>query len=159
MFGALMRRLKSSAAELVDDYIERAAVAGLFLIAAGFLVAAVTVGIIRLTGPVAGCLIMAVLFVIAGSLALLALKEEQRAEEEEQRQESESPALPALSGEDNELILAAVRAAAPVLVSEGGKMLFRNLPLLGAAAAGLFVMLRAAPGNGARAGGRPEAAE
>jgi hypothetical protein len=151
MLGMLFRRAQATVDHAVGQALMRAVVAIPFLIAAGFGTAALSMRLNREFGAETGSLILAFGFVLLGLLTALIVylrsTEAQNARDEPADTNGSAEAVgdadPTLiSGVDRELIAAALTSAAPLAVPAIMRMFLRNLPLVAAVAAAVFVISR-----------------
>lgn len=159
MFGSLFRRAQATVDRAIDGLITRAIVAIPFLIAGGFGTAALAMRLNREYGPETGSLILAGGFVGLGLLVALVVRVRSEAPTEGETSAEETPAsepaaaasadAPDLLGADRELIMAALTSAAPIALPAIVRTVGRNLPLLAAVAAAVFIISRDGQGSGA----------
>lgn len=148
MFDSLVREAQSKVDDALTGAIKRAAVGLLLVVAAGFATAALAVWINRQLGPELGNLIVALVFLVAGVIAYASLIKPAPAQSEPREEEIvDSIVEPAtasgrLSDADRELLLSAVTTGGPILLLRLIRVVLRNLPLIAALAAAIFVMSR-----------------
>lgn len=152
MLGMLFRRAQATVDHAVGQVLIRTIVAIPFIIAAGFGTAALSMRLNREYGAETGSLILAVGFVALGLLTALVVylrSSEAPNASEEPAADSASPETGANSDQtesfstvDRELLTAALTSAAPLAMPALMRMLLRNLPLLAAVAAAVFVVSR-----------------
>jgi L-lactate permease len=148
MFDSLVREAQSKVDDALTGAMKRVAVGLLLAVAAGFATAALAVWINRQLGPELGNLIVALVFLVAGLIAYMALIKPVPAQSEPREEEiAESIVEPAtasrrLSDADRELLLSAVTTGGPILLPRLIRLVLRNLPLIAALAAAIFVMSR-----------------
>lgn len=166
MFASLFRRAQATVDRAVETLVTRAIVAVPFLVAAGFGTAALAMRLNREYGPETGSLILAGGFAALGLLVALVMRvraESPPAPEaipEETADaaavNSETAAAADLTGADRELIMAALTSAAPIAIPAVVRTIGRNLPLVAALAAAMFIISR---DDGGRGGAAVEPAE
>jgi hypothetical protein len=159
MFGSLFRRAQATVDRAIDGLITRAIVAIPFLIAGGFGTAALAMRLNREYGAETGSLILAGGFVGLGLLVALVVRVRSEAPTEGETSAEETPAsepaaaasadAPDLLGADRELIMAALTSAAPIALPAIVRTVGRNLPLLAAVAAAVFIISRDGQGSDA----------
>lgn len=150
MFGSLFRRAQATVDNAIGQIVDRAIVAIPFLVAAGFGTAAVAIRLNREFGPETASLVMAAAFAVIGMLTALIvhLRAEAPAAAAENDGEAAAPETAADAEEtatsdiDRELVMAALTTAAPIAVPAVLRTVGRNLPLVAALAAAVFVIAR-----------------
>ncbi len=149
MFDSLVREAQNKVDDALTGVMKRIAVGLLLVVAAGFATAALAVWINRQLGPELGNIIVAVIFLIFGLIAYVALVKPPPAQteprEEELVDQIDAPTAGAsrkLSDADRELLLSAVTAGGPIVLPRLMRLVLRNLPLIAAIAAAIFVMSR-----------------
>lgn len=160
IFGSLIRRAEHAVENILDQALARVVIAIPLLVAAGFATAAGSVYLNARYGPETGHLIMAGVFcaiglLVAGYVAArsgssgtaatstLDGEPATAADSDGGAQASASTASAApFTGSERELVNALLATAAPVAVPGLVRMLLRNLPLLLAIAAAIYVMTR-----------------
>jgi hypothetical protein len=153
MFGMLFRRVHATVDRAVDDLVNRAVVAIPFLIAGGFVTAAVTIRLNQEFGLEAGLLIVASAFALLGLIVAVSVRnrsggtaeETGAANDEVTAQEPKSAVTNTaedLSKVDRELLMAAFTSAAPIAIPALVRTVGRNLPLIAAVAAAAFIIAR-----------------
>lgn len=160
MFGSLFRRAQATVDNAIGQIVNRAIVAIPFLVAAGFGTAALSMRLNRELGPETGSLVLAVVFGVVGLITALVvhLRSEKPVALGDDTEEAAAPDSNAASEGpdtadiDRELVMAALTTAAPIALPGLLRTIGRNLPLVAALAAAVFVIARdngAAPGHGA----------
>lgn len=148
MFDSLVREAQNKVDDALTGAMKRVAVGLLLVVAAGFATAALAVWINRQLGPELGNLIVAVIFLVAGIIAYAAMikpspaQSEPREEELVERMVEPASTSRRLSDADRELLLSAVTAGGPIVLPRLLRLVLRNLPLIAALAAAIFVMSR-----------------
>lgn len=159
MFDAILSGARREVEHTIDKFIERAMVVAPFLAAGLLLAAAGTVKLMRELGTEMGLVVMAGLFVVFGAVlaAVLWLPKATpaRADEDPNSYTAEDPEVQSSSQRrasptEQELITAAFAAVAPVAAPTFVRVLLRNLPILAAIAAAVFILTR--PGAAVGAG-------
>lgn len=152
MFNAIFRQAQQSVESSLHHVIDRAILAVLSLAAGGFATAAVTIYLTRRFGSEQGLLI------VAGGLALIALitalvqyssSGSRPAAPNEQTEPSASSqetggeaARRMLSDADKDLLVSGLGAVAPFIAPRLVALLLRNLPVLMAVSALIFILSR-----------------
>ena len=149
MFRALINDAKSAAGSAVGRYVVkylmRALMALPFVVAAGFVTAAITMMLIDRYGAVAACWMVAGVFVVIGLVATLIVTLDERGREIAERRAAELDAARAASAraaaQAPMMLLGALLSTSvgPGVVAGGAKALLRNLPLV--ALTGLIALL------------------
>lgn len=150
MFGALFRRLHATIDGVIGQLVSRAITALPFLAALVFAIVSLYLWLNRTLGPELGSLVLAAIFAVIGAIIAVATSSPVVAPEKNEPAvpvtalgEAASPGdLVGLSPEDRKLLMAAASTIAPAVIPGLGKALMRNLPLLAAIAAALFVLTR-----------------
>lgn len=148
MFDSLVRQAQDKVDDALTGAMKRVAVGLLLIVAAGFATAALAVWINRQLGPELGNLIVALVFLVAGLIAYMALIKPVPAQSEPREEEivegivEPATASRRLSDADRELLLSAVTTGGPILLPRLIRLVLRNLPLIAALAAAIFVMSR-----------------
>ena len=151
MLESLRRWAQSTVDRAIDEVVTRAIVVIPFLIAIGFGTAALSIRLNRELGPETGSLIMAAAFAGVGLLAALVVylrSESPATGNDEEGADGSSPDAqaatesPNLANVDRELITAALTSAAPLAMPGLVQMAMRNLPLIAAVVAAVFVISR-----------------
>jgi ABC-type antimicrobial peptide transport system permease subunit len=152
MFQSLFKRAEVAIEQSVGQVITRVLIAVPFLIAAGFGTAALSLRLNRQFDAETSNLIMAGLFGLVG-LACAMVFALKSAPEKNTGTASSAEAIPpqsepesnmAFSDTDRELLIAALTSAAPIALPQVARMVMRNLPVLAAIGAAIFVMTRPA---------------
>lgn len=149
MFESIIHRAQSGISKTVDQMLGKVAAVVPFAIAFGFAVAALTSWLYRELGTEAGNLVMAVIFTIIGVVvyAYIADGPESFAAGEDVAQGA-APAVYAeaqsssWSDTEKEVAAAVLSAVAPAAAPLILKLVLRNLPLVLAILAAIFVMTR-----------------
>lgn len=146
MFGALLRKAQSSVDNAVSQIVGRVLIAIPFLVAAGFATAALHSRVSAIYGAEAANLGIAGLYTLLGIVTAIVVSsrggDSQKMEAEPQpaaASEQSEPRRP-MSATDRELLMAALTSAAPIVAPTVLRMVVRNLPLIAAVGAALFVM-------------------
>lgn len=151
MLTALLNRAQATVDNAIGQAINKAVVALPFLVAAGFATAALTERMTRDFGTEKGYLAVAGIFAIAGLvMSLIALRPRTATPQSETADQnaavSNAPeaatGAPAISAIDRELITAALTTTAPIALPALFSALLRNLPLVAAIAAVIYVLTR-----------------
>lgn len=151
LFGSLFRQAQATVETSIGQAVDRAVLAVPFIVAGGFVTAAIAAYVIRVYGTELGSLIMALVFVLVG-LVVMGAQSAKRphaasrntatdAVEPAEADTSPPPDEP-MSKTDRELLFAVLTSGAPILAPQLFKMIARNLPLLAAIVAALFIMTR-----------------
>lgn len=139
MFRALVNDVKSAAGSLVARYVVRASVAVPFLVALGFVTAAVTLMLVDRYGAIAAYWMVAGGFTTIGIAAALVVsvkeQEEEVAEaraEETDTSKVNNAAVAQIAAQAPLALLGAILSTplGPSVLAGGGKMLARNIPLV-----------------------------
>lgn len=155
MFGSILQQAKVTIRSSISEAVDRALVAVPFLIAGGFLTTALAAYLIRSYGLEIGALIVGVLFLVIGLIVGAAVKSTAATSEPELEPSSESTASSGSpsgsaaneqwwSETEMDVVKAAAAAAVPYTVPVLMRLALRNLPLIAAVAAALFVFTRPA---------------
>ena len=156
MFQAVFRRAQAAVETSIDQAINRTIMMVPFLVAAGFATAALAYRLNRAFGPETGNLLMAALCVAVGVLTAAVMSSRQKpatdavevaAQPEAIATEGKEATSSPLADVDRELITAALTSIAPMAVPQVLRMVTRNLPLIAAIAAGMFVISRPVTSN------------
>jgi hypothetical protein len=149
MMQSLFRRAEVAIEQSVGHVVTRVLIAVPFLIAAGFGTAALSLRLNRQYDTETSNLIMAGLFGLVGlgCALIFALrsspeKKAGTATDTEAAPEPDSAGDTAFSDTDRELLMAALTTAAPIALPQVARMVMRNLPVLAAVGAAIFVMTR-----------------
>lgn len=159
MFNSIITRISSSVDNVVGHIVNRAIIAIPFVIAAGFATASASLWLNRQYGAEVGNLIMAGVFALCGLVCLAILSTSTKASAASGAATA-SPAAEAdssahegakapMSEADRELLMSALATATPLALPAVLRLLLRNLPLIAAVAAALFVSM--APSSDAQA--------
>lgn len=156
MFHALFRRAEVAIEHSIGQIAIRLLVATPFLIAAGFATAALSLRLAREYGQETANLLLAGLFLLVGLLiGIVAALQAPAMPAPEAAAAGEGPSdhpRPTdntdLSSADRELLMAALASVAPVAIPVLAQRLLRNLPLIAAVGAAVFVMTRPTPNAG-----------
>ncbi len=150
MLRALINDAKSAAGSAVGKYVVkyllRASVALPFVVAVGFIIAAVTMMLIDRYGAIAACWMAAGTFGIIGLVATLVITLNERGREIAERRAAELDAARAASAravaQAPMMLLGALLSTSvgPGVVAGGAKALARNLPLVALTALIAFLM-------------------
>lgn len=152
MFQSLFRRAEVAIEHTVGHVVTRVLIAVPFLIAAGFGTAALSLRLNRKFDVETSNLIMAGLFLLVGFACaiIFALKPSPAkrggtaADAEAEPAQPEQASNSTFSDTDRELLIAALTSAAPIALPKVARMVMRNLPVLVAIGAAIFVMTRPA---------------
>lgn len=157
MFGWLFRQAQETVETTIDYAIARVVVALPFIVAAGFAIAALTLFLIRSLGGEAATLIMAAAFTVVGLIAMATVHA--RASRQNASSQGGGSAEPGgqttdatgsetsalgLDTRDREAMLAALTAVGPMALPHLLRLVFRNIPILAAGAAAIYVLARSA---------------
>lgn len=155
IFGSVIRRAEHAVENIVDQTLARVIVAIPLLVAAGFATASASVFLNAKYGPELGHLIMASVFAAIGLVAAIVVSvksngktDTQTAIEERSTQapgdaaEAQGDATTPLTSSERELVNALLASAAPIAVPGLLRILLRNIPILLALLAAIFVMTR-----------------
>lgn len=151
MFDSLMREARSTVDNALSSVLYRAGVALLLLVAVGFATASLSIWINRQLGPESGNLVVAaiylvaglILYVVAGTSDSSALLTPVAAETAPQTGERRDAGQHSLSSEiDRELLYSAAASALPFALPRLTRLMMRNIPLLAAIAAAIYIMTR-----------------
>lgn len=150
MFGSLFRRAQATVDNAIGQIVNRAIVAIPFLVAAGFGTAALALRLNRELGPETASLVLAAGFSVVGLLTALIVysRPEKAAVAVEEpgpdvaTSEAATGQEPGIADIDRELIMAALTTAAPMAIPGVLRVLGRNLPLVAAVAAAVFLIAR-----------------
>lgn len=157
IFGSLIRRAEDAVENIVDQALARVLIAVPLIIAAGFATAAGSNYLNARYGPELGNLLMAAVFVVlglgvAGYVALKSKKTGDASEDAQQTGAPEAIGEPAsgasapLSSSERELMNSVFASAAPVAIPGLVRMLLRNIPLVLALIAAVYILTRNAEG-------------
>jgi len=158
MFGSIVRLAQAEVENSIGHIVDKIIVVVPFLIALGFGAAAVSIRVVELYGAVSGLLLMAAAFVILGALIAVftSYRRSRRpatlksvahgsaapVSDENPTAETDSPQAMAA---DRELLISALTAAAPIALPQLLRLILKNLPLLAAICAAVFVLTRPTP--------------
>lgn len=161
MFGVLFRRAQDTVDNAISVAVNRALVVIPFLVATAFAVAALAFRLNREYGPETANLMLAGLFVVVGIIAAIVVQlrtPHSAAASITPTTTSSDDVTPdatagaptgifasvadQLSKTDRDLLMAALTSAAPIALPNLVKLVLRNLPLIVAIAAALFVLSR-----------------
>jgi hypothetical protein len=159
MFQSLFRRAEVALEHTVGHVATRVFIAVPFLVAAGFGTAALSVRLRREFDVETSYLILAGLYVLVGfALAIILALRPSRGEPASTAADAEAKApqpaadtIAAFSDTDRELLIAALTSAAPIALPHVARMVVRNLPILAAVGAAIFVMTRSESQSGSMA--------
>ena len=151
MFQQLFRRAQASVELTIEHAMLRAVMVVPFLIAAGFGAAALSYRLNADFGPEAGNLIMAGVFVVVGLVIVGVMALRAPAAASPAVGDSKPADVPHLASDvsatrindtDHELIAAALASVAPMVLPQIMRLVVKNLPLLAAVGATLFLVSR-----------------
>ncbi len=149
MFDSIMRLARQEVEDTVGSLVERTLVVVPFLVAGALLTAAGTVKLMRELGTELGLTAMAAIFVIIGAALAATLRRPALMGVEEDADEAtftstgnEPPHSGKATAAEQELVTAAFTALAPVAAPALVRIVLKNLPILAAIAAALFVFTR-----------------
>ncbi len=153
MFQSIFKRAEGMIEQSIGQLVVRIIMAVPFMIAAGFGISALSTRVNREYGAEAGHLMMAGIFFGLGVVVALVVamrKPQPGAATADAEATGPAPGAeqtrPAdgttFSDVDRELVLAALTSAAPIAVPYLARLILRNLPLVAAVAASIFVMTR-----------------
>lgn len=153
MFGSILQQAKVTIRSSISEAVDRALVAVPFLIAGGFLTTALAAYLIRNYGLEIGALIVGVLFLLIGLIVSLAFKSSTSTAGAEPEAAAETSASSGAQSDsaaheqwwseaERDVVKAAAAAAVPYTVPVLMRLVLRNLPLIAAVAAALFVLTR-----------------
>lgn len=167
MLGAIFRRAQVTVDNAIGLAFSRALIATPFLIAAAFAVAALSVRLHREFDAEIANLMLAGLFVVVGIITagVVSLRNNTGAvadtaapvlEQQAATSGDAATAAPGLEGlnmspEDRELLLAALTTTAPMALPVVFRVLWRNLPIMLAIGAALFMIFRTLQTTGSAA--------
>jgi hypothetical protein len=156
MFASLIHRAQSAVDNAVEHVVNRTIVAVPFLVAAGFATAAAYLQLETIYGAMTATLVMASAYAVIGVLAFLIVgppgtaKQDQTdgapdsASAERSSEQTTAPSAPTMSQADKDLLFAALTSAAPVALPAMVRLVLRNLPIVVAILAALFLLTRTA---------------
>lgn len=156
IFGSVIRRAEHAVENIVEQALARVIVAIPLLVAAGFATAAGSQFLNAKYGPEWGHLIMAGVFAGLGLVAAIVVSAKSSVKPDVQaavdRATDQTEALDATAGEpapsltssERELVNAMLASAAPIAVPGLLRLLLRNIPIVLALLAAIFVMTRKA---------------
>jgi len=157
MFGSIVRLAQAEVENSIGQAVDKVIVTAPFVVAVGFAAAAASIELADLYGAVSGLLLMSAAFVILGTIvaAVISYRRSKQAAASskassassnatsDERPGSEAPVnSPEALAADHELLLSALKTAAPFALPQLLRLIFRNLPVLAAFAAALFVLTR-----------------
>ena len=152
MFSAFFKHAQVAVETRISSAVDRILLAVPFVVAAGFATAAAATTLTREYGQELGLLIVAACFAVVGLVALVvySIASRNRAgaapqitEQSPQTRTVDAEAADAaLSGADKELLTSSIAAIAPLALPQLLRVILRNLPLISAVAAAVFVMTR-----------------
>jgi hypothetical protein len=152
MFQSLFKRAEVAIEQTVGNVIARIVVAVPFLVAGGFGTAALASRLNRDYDPQTANLIMAAIFLAIGVIAAIVVAFRPTAAVASAEAVSAAdpidgpdPTSKPMGDVDRELLMAALTTAAPMALPLVSRMLVRNLPIIAAVGAALFVMTRSSP--------------
>lgn len=158
MFNAIIKHAQATVEQTIDNAISRVVSVIPFIIAAGFGVAALSLRLTRLYGAEIAMAMMAAGFALLGLILVIYVAVTRRmargrveapAESTAQARAADNSGGPAdkgMSDAERELTLSALTTALPVALPSIIKLVMRNLPLLAAIAAAIYVFTRS-PGT------------
>lgn len=151
MFQALFRRAQATVEITIEHAVVRMIMVVPFLIAGGFGAAALAHRLNAEFGPEVGNMIMAALFIVIGlvTVAVMSIRNPPVTTQTaaDTKPLDDHPVEPAaasagITDTDRELIAAALASLAPVAVPQILRMVVKNLPLLAAVGAAVFLVTR-----------------
>ncbi len=153
MFGSVLQQAKVTIESSISEAVDRALVAVPFLVAGGFLTTALSAYLIRNYGLETGALIVGVLFLVIGLIASAVAKPPAEKPGEDREVASETPSAAGAHAQaavdeqwwteaEKDVVKAAAAAAVPYTLPVLMKLVIKNLPLIAAVAAALFVLTR-----------------
>lgn len=150
MFAAIFHRAQAAVDTAVGQFVNRAIIAVPFIIAGGFATAALYMRLDREYGAETSTLIMSGLFAVLGLLSLAFVGRSSpsaAATDDDHLASTADEALSetqqsAMSDSDKDLLMAALASAAPVALPGLFRLALRNVPIIIAILAALFVMTR-----------------
>ncbi|MFN3868087.1 MAG: hypothetical protein ACK4MF_03350 [Hyphomicrobiaceae bacterium] len=162
MFGFLFRRAQATVDNAISQVVNRAIIAVPFIVAAGFLTAAAAGWLHRHYDAETAHLILASGFATIGLLTALILNTRgdrggtdtvtSTAEQSAAGIEAEMPSAAAsLSAADRELLMSTLSAAGPLALPVLFRFVSRNLPIIMAIVAAIFIFTRAGSEDGSSA--------
>ena len=158
MLNALFHRAQATVDNAIGQAVNKAVVALPFVVALGFATAALTERMTREFGTEQGYLAVAGVFALLGLIMSLAALRPRKATPQSVAGDAPDPATAApdageprtpMSPADRELITAALTTTAPIALPALFSALVRNLPLVAAIAAVLYVLTRPASSTNA----------
>jgi hypothetical protein len=159
MLQALFHRAEATVEHMIASTVAKVLVAVPFLIAVGFLTAALAAYLYDAFGTLGGNLAMAGIFAVLGlvSAAILfwpgttaAHDEGEVAVAPDASASTLAEAEPLLAAADRELLVAAVKTVGPVAAPLLARVFYRNLPLVAAVGVAAFVLSRDAADEATR---------
>lgn len=152
MFRALFRQAQETVESSITEVVVRALLAIPFLIAIAFASAALTIKLRDAYGGVIAMSVMAGVFALMGLIAT-AFHAARRSRSATAADVVEEPASAGvgvpedvqtggMSDTERDLLMAALTSAAPVAIPQLARLILRNLPILAALAAALFIITR-----------------
>lgn len=148
MLQSLFRRAEASVDNAIATALEKAAVGLLFLVAAGFATAALSIYLNREIGPAAGNLVMAAAFLVLGLITAAVVMGRSRSSAEQTRADATASATgdgrdePMIDVADKEVLSAAAKVVVPLALPALLRLAVRNLPVIAAVAAASFILSR-----------------
>jgi hypothetical protein len=150
MFSALLNRAQATVDNAIGQVVNRAIIAIPFVLAAAFATAALAFRLVREFGPETANLMLAAVFLAVGLVVAIVFRERPLSDpaasdalpEALQETDSTTPEKSQMSEPDRELLMAALTSAAPIALPAVIRILMRNLPIVLAILAALFVMTR-----------------
>lgn len=170
MLQGIFSRAQSAINETLADAAGKALMAVPFVLAIGFAIAALYLRIAREYGAETATMVMALLWLTIGIAisAILALRRAHAAPSDTSDREAEiesetasgstASSAASFTTAERDLLLAALTSAAPIALPQLLRILLRNLPLLAAIGAAIFVLTRSGD-EGEAAGSAAVAAE
>ena len=156
MFNAIFRKAQVTVDHAIGQAVNRVVVAIPFLVAAGFATAALTLRLVREFGAELGLVCVALLFALLGLICAAFMSSATRMMEDGSAQtnveaadgggvKSDDVLETGGTSVDKELVTAALTTVAPMALPAIFRALGRNLPLVAALAALLFIFTRSEP--------------
>ncbi len=162
MFGSIFRRAQATVDNAISQFVYAVIVAVPLLIATGFGTAALLRHLDREFGTDTAYLILAGVFAMMSLIAMLVLNIRPRSVAaaaepvaDEASDASTADQLGAMSSSDRELLMSALTTAGPYALPGLLRIVMRNLPLILAVLAAVFVMTRPAGASDTEAGLQP----
>lgn len=149
MFGSLIKRAQITIDSAIGQLVSRAIVTVPFVVALGFLTAALSIRLTREYGAETANIILGTAYALVGLVAFVmtrpqlapaSIGNESDESQADMPNEAQAAIEPDLSQADRELLVAALTSAAPIALPSVIRAILRNFPLILAILAAVFVL-------------------